>query len=123
MAMSDEDVARARNLSVDQVRQLRSLRGTTNDAIARLTDAQIRRYLRRLTMPNLPRARQAFAAAQNRIAGADPAPGAFANALRQLQGLQEVCMRRRGSGWSKQRRHQTGLRSTVRPGTGWRGYR
>src|SRR6266545_3576179 len=64
MAISDEDLARRKSISVEQVELLRRTRGATNDTLSGLTETAIRRAIRRLSFPDLPRARQAFRAEQ-----------------------------------------------------------
>src|SRR5215211_1753655 len=87
MAISDEELARAKGISVEQVRLLRQSRGSSNETLAYLPDQKLRRALRRLNYPDLPRARQAFRAKQARDdAGTIPA-GALAQALGQVQTL------------------------------------
>lgn len=60
MNISDEDLASARNISVEQVRVLRQTRGATTDSLQGLPDPALRRALRRLDYPDLPRERALF---------------------------------------------------------------
>ena len=87
MAVSDEDLARSRGISVEQVRLLRESRGTTNDTLEVLPDAGLRRALRRLNYPDLPRARHALLLDQARDDDGSIAPNALGNAFKQLRGL------------------------------------
>lgn len=58
MAISDEDLALQRGLSVELVQRLCQTRGTSNESLEQAPDAAIRRALRRLSYPDLARARQ-----------------------------------------------------------------
>ena len=58
MTISDEGLARARNLSVEQVRLLRESRGTTNETLEALPDAVLRQALHRLAYADRPELRR-----------------------------------------------------------------
>jgi hypothetical protein len=60
MAVSDEDLARAKNLSVQQIRLLRDSRGTTNQTLEAVPDAVLRQALHRLAYPDRPGLRTEF---------------------------------------------------------------
>src|SRR6266702_5023648 len=60
MSISDEDLAQARNISVEQVRLLRQSRGTTNETLEALPDAALRHSLHRLAYPRRPALRAEF---------------------------------------------------------------
>ncbi|MDX6394704.1 MAG: hypothetical protein QOJ73_5767, partial [Streptosporangiaceae bacterium] len=60
MAVSDEDLARAKNLSVQQIRSLRDSRGTTNQTLEAVPDAVLRQALHRLAYPDRPDLRTDF---------------------------------------------------------------
>jgi hypothetical protein len=64
MSVSDEDLAQARNISVEQVRLLRLSRGTTNETLEALPDAVLRQSLHRLAYPDRPALRTEFRFAQ-----------------------------------------------------------
>ncbi|MDQ0828363.1 photosystem II stability/assembly factor-like uncharacterized protein [Streptomyces achromogenes] len=66
MAISDEELARAKEIRVEQVPLLRRSRGVTNETLQRLPDAAVRRALRRLNYPDLPNARRLFRLDQER---------------------------------------------------------
>ncbi|MFF4060775.1 WD40/YVTN/BNR-like repeat-containing protein [Streptomyces sp. NPDC001668] len=66
MGISDEEVARAKNISVEQVKLLRETRGTTNETLESLSTGAIRKALRRLDFPDLPNARGLFRLQQER---------------------------------------------------------
>ena len=66
MAISDEELARAKKIRVEQVPLLRRSRGVTNETLQRLPDAAVRRALRRLNYPDLPNARWLFRLDQER---------------------------------------------------------
>jgi photosystem II stability/assembly factor-like uncharacterized protein len=87
MAISDEDLARSKEISVEQVRLLRRTRGATNDTLSGLSATAVRRAIRRLNYPDLPRARQAFRAAQARNDDGRIPPNALATALQELQAM------------------------------------
>ena len=60
MTVSDEDLARARKISIAQVRLLRASRGTTNETLEALSDAGFRQALHRLAYPDRPALRTEF---------------------------------------------------------------
>ncbi|WP_138733757.1 WD40/YVTN/BNR-like repeat-containing protein [Modestobacter excelsi] len=60
MNIPDEDLARTKNLSVEQVQVLRQTRGTTTDTLAGLSDAAVQRAIRRSEYPDMPRERALF---------------------------------------------------------------
>jgi len=60
MTVSDERLARARSLSIEQVQLLRQSRGTTNETIEALPEAALRQALHRLAYPDRPALRTAF---------------------------------------------------------------
>jgi hypothetical protein len=60
MSISDEDLAQARNIDVEQVRLLRQSRGTTNETLEALPDAGLRQALHRLAYPDRPSLRTDF---------------------------------------------------------------
>ena len=72
MSASDEDLARARNLSVEQVRLLRRSRGTTNETLEALPDRALRQALHKLAYPDRPALRAEFRFRQ--AAGGDTRP-------------------------------------------------
>ncbi|MEV6055685.1 hypothetical protein [Streptomyces sp. NPDC052107] len=66
MALSDEQLAQSKNITVEQVQQLRRSRGTTNETLETLSEGAVRRALRRLNYPDLPNARRAYRLKQER---------------------------------------------------------
>lgn len=60
MSVSDEDLARARDLSVEQVRLLRQSQGTTNETLKALPDWALRQALHELAYPDRPALRAEF---------------------------------------------------------------
>lgn len=60
MTVSDEALAQAKGISVEQVRVLRESRGTTNETIGILSEGAIRRALLRLEHPDRPALRAEF---------------------------------------------------------------
>jgi photosystem II stability/assembly factor-like uncharacterized protein len=86
MSVSDEDLARARNISVEQVRYLRRSRGTTNETLAALPDRTLRQALHRLAYPDRPalRAEFRFRQAQGSRTGEPPPQNAAETAVTEL---------------------------------------
>ncbi|MFF0427170.1 WD40/YVTN/BNR-like repeat-containing protein [Streptomyces sp. NPDC004520] len=66
MTLSDEQLAQAKDISVEQVRLLRRSRGATNETLDGLPVTAVRRALRRLDYPDLPNARVLFRYEQER---------------------------------------------------------
>src|SRR5688572_1532107 len=66
MPISDDELARSKNISVAQVEQLRMSRGATNDTLDGLSDAALRRAIRRLGYPDLALERARFRLEQER---------------------------------------------------------
>src|SRR6266508_4315286 len=87
MAISDEDLARRKEISVAQVRLLRRTRGATNDTLSGLSTTAVQRAIRRLSYPDLPRVRQAFRAAQARNDDGRIPPNALGRALEELRAM------------------------------------
>lgn len=94
MAISDEELASIRNISVEQLRLLRQTRGTTNDTLERLPEAGMRRAIRRLNYPDMPRARQEFRAAQARNDDGRIPANALGKALKRLRTLRAKALKR-----------------------------
>ena len=86
MSISDEDLARARNISVEQVRYLRRSRGTTNETLEALPDRTLRQALHRLAYPDRPalRAEFRFRQAQGSRTGEPPPQNAAETAVTEL---------------------------------------
>ena len=74
MTISDEGLARARNISVEQLRRVRASRGTTNETLAVLPDSVLRQALHRLACPGRPGLRAEFRYRQARGDGGEPPP-------------------------------------------------
>jgi photosystem II stability/assembly factor-like uncharacterized protein len=87
MPISDEELARAKEISVDQVRLLRASRGATNDTLRELPAPGVRRALRRLNYPDLPRARATFRLEQERGDDGTVPADALRSAFAALQSL------------------------------------
>jgi photosystem II stability/assembly factor-like uncharacterized protein len=84
MAISDEDLARDRDISVERLRLLRESRGTTNETLAGLSAPAFRRAVQRLTYRDRPAARAEFRLLQSLgDAGREPPPGAVETAVRE----------------------------------------
>jgi photosystem II stability/assembly factor-like uncharacterized protein len=85
MTISDDDLARAKNIRVEQVRLLRESRGTTNETLEALPDAAIWSALRSLTYPDRPALRAEFRSQQQLgDDGAEPPPRAVETAVNEL---------------------------------------
>lgn len=95
MAISDEELASAKNISVTQVMLLRQTRGTTNDTLDQVPEGAIRRAIRRLNYPDMPRARQEFRAAQARNDDGRIPPNALGKALKALRSLRAKAVARK----------------------------
>src|SRR5688500_8916993 len=87
MALSDEDLARRKNIAIGLVEVLRRTRGATNETLDGLSESAIRRAIRRVNYPDMPRARQAFRAAQARNDDGRIPPNALGRALKELRAL------------------------------------
>ena len=60
MAISDDEVAGQRGITVDQVRQLKKFRGLTNEALQKVSKGRLLRTVRKLEYPDMPRVRTQF---------------------------------------------------------------
>jgi hypothetical protein len=87
MAMSDEELARARAITVEQVRLLRQVRGLPAEAIEIMPELTLRRAMRRLEYPDLAGQRAAFRLLQQRDDEGRIPPEAQLTAMRQLDSL------------------------------------
>src|SRR3954451_22446015 len=83
MPISDDELARAKEITLEEVRLLRETRGTTNDTLAALPLGAVRRGGRRLHYPALPRERAAFRREQERGDDGTTPPEGPGIALRQ----------------------------------------
>ncbi|MFC8662870.1 WD40/YVTN/BNR-like repeat-containing protein [Streptomyces sp. NPDC057199] len=87
MTISDEELARSKNISVDQVQLLCRARGTTNETLEALPEAAVRRALLRLDFPDLPTARGLFRLKQERSDDGSVRPHALGTAYEQVKAL------------------------------------
>lgn len=94
MAISDEDLAKRKNIAVELVPLLRRTRGATNETLYGLSEAAVQRAVRRLNYPDMPRARQAFRAAQARNDDGRIPPNALGKALKELRALRAKPVRK-----------------------------
>jgi hypothetical protein len=94
MAISDDQLASARGITVDQVRLLRQTRGATNETLQRLPDGAMRRAIRRLNYPDMPRARHAFRTAQSRNDDGRIPPNGLGRAVKQLRAVRSRAARK-----------------------------
>lgn len=81
MSISDEALAEQHKISVDQVRLLRQTRGATNETLQGLSAPALRRAIRRLNYPDLPRLRHSHELAQARDDRGRVAPNALDHAV------------------------------------------
>ena len=81
---------KAKSITVEQVRLLRESRGATNSTLQGMKEGALRRAIRRLDYPDLPRARQQQLLAISRDDAGQVQPGALARAL-----IEVSAMRRR----------------------------
>lgn len=88
MAITDEQLAQSKGIQVAQVQLLRESRGASNDTLGGLPPAALRRAIRRLNVPDLPRARHAFRLQQERDDHGDVPANALADAVAQLHAMQ-----------------------------------
>ena len=88
--ISDDDLAKDKSITVEQVRLLRESRGATNGTLQGMKEGALRRAIRRLDYPDLPRARQQQLLAVSRDDAGRVQPGALARAL-----IEVSAMRRR----------------------------
>ncbi|MGY1579325.1 WD40/YVTN/BNR-like repeat-containing protein [Streptomyces sp. MN13] len=84
MTVSDEELARAKHISVEQVVLLRELRGATNETLEGLSEASVHYALRRLDYPDMPTARGMFRMEQERGDDGRVPAHALGSALEQL---------------------------------------
>jgi photosystem II stability/assembly factor-like uncharacterized protein len=90
VAVTDEDLASEKGVRPALIPLLRQARGATNETLQGLSEAAIKRAVRRLNNPDVPRARQAFRAEQSADdAGAIP-PNALGRALKELRRLRKA---------------------------------
>lgn len=83
----DRRAAKARALTVGQVQLLQMRRGLTATAVRTMPEPALRRAVRRLDYPDLPRAREALRLLQARAESGAIPPNALPNALRQLDSV------------------------------------
>ena len=88
--ISDDELAKDKSITVEQVRLLRESRGATNSTLQGMKEGALRRAIRRLDYPDLPRARQQQLLAVSRDDAGQVQPGALARAL-----IEVSAMRRR----------------------------
>lgn len=93
MAISDQDLATQRGLSVELVQRLRQTRGTSNDSLEHAPDGAIRRALRRLNYPDLARARQQHLLKQSRDDDGRLPTHALADAVQQVTSMRANAVR------------------------------
>ena len=87
MAMSDDELAQARGIAVEQVRLLRRVRGLPAEAIEVMPDMKLMRAVRRLEYPDLAGQRAAFRLLQQRDDQGQIPPEALLRAMRELDSL------------------------------------
>ncbi len=85
MALSDQSLAEKRGISVEMVRVLRQTRGTSNESLEQLPEGALQRALRRLSYPDLARARHLHLLKRARGDDGQIPRNALARALAQLK--------------------------------------
>lgn len=83
-AVTDQQVAKQKNLSIQRVQQIQMTRGISNEAILKLPESTLRRTVRRADYPDMPRARQAFRLQQERDDTGQVRPNGLSVALSEL---------------------------------------
>ena len=86
-SQSDAQIVEKLGIPIEQVQQLHSLRGMSNQILDQMPAALLPRVIRRLSQPDLPEARIAFRALQERSGKGGPPANARINALQQLKAL------------------------------------
>ncbi|MFL6333274.1 MAG: WD40/YVTN/BNR-like repeat-containing protein [Pyrinomonadaceae bacterium] len=81
---SSDEVAKERNLAVEQVTQLHKKRGLSNKTLSALPDEKLRRLLLKLEYPNFARLREDFRFLQERNENGVVPSNAIVNALSQM---------------------------------------
>jgi len=94
MAISDEELAQRKNIAVELVTVLRRSRGATNETLNGLSETAIQRAIRRINYPDMPRARQAFRAAQAQNDDGRIPANALGRALKELRALRVKVVRK-----------------------------
>ncbi|URM89095.1 hypothetical protein LUW75_02655 [Streptomyces sp. MRC013] len=84
MIIPDEELARAKHISVEQVVLLRESRGTTNETLAEMPEGAVRQALVHLDHPDLPTERGLFRLEQERDDDGEVPEQALETALGQL---------------------------------------
>jgi hypothetical protein len=98
MTISNKRLARIRKISVEVVELLRKSRGTTNATLERLPEGALRRAIRRLNYPDMPRARHEFTLSQARDDSGRIALNALGKAFKELRALRAGLKRPRVAG-------------------------
>jgi hypothetical protein len=87
---TDDEISKKRGITNEQVAILRQMRGLTNEALEKISTGRLRRSVRRLDYPDMPRARQAFRLLSLKDEIGNVSPGGLALAFRQSQRLQKA---------------------------------
>lgn len=90
MAISDEDLAARRKITVDQVQLLQATRGTTNESLEKMPEGALLRALRRLNYPDMPRARHEYLLTQARDDHGRIPANALAKAFREARSMRKA---------------------------------
>jgi hypothetical protein len=98
MAISNESLASARKISVEQVQLLQKTRGTTNETLEKMPQGALLRAIRRLNYPDMPRARHAFLLVQARDDQGRIPPNAIAKAFKEARAMRSRAPRARIAG-------------------------
>src|SRR6476646_6907701 len=87
VAAAERRVAEARGLTVGQVQLLESRRGMSQQVLRTVPESVVKRAIRRLDYPDMPRAREAFRLLQSKDEHGTVAANALPNAIRQLDSV------------------------------------
>ncbi len=85
--LTDEDLARERRITVEQVRELKAELGASNEVLSQLSEQRLRQQLLELRYPDLPRLRASFLLLKERDASGNVPTDALPKALQQLDSL------------------------------------
>jgi hypothetical protein len=87
---TDDEVGEKRGITAEQVAILREVRGLTDEALEKISAGRLRRAVRRLDYPDMPRARQAFRLLSSKDERGNISPTNLARAFHQSQRMRTV---------------------------------
>ncbi len=89
MALSDQELAARRGITVEQLDKIRMLRGTSNEAIEHASAGAMRKAMRKLAFPNAAQDRQAFDAIARKGDSGKVPKGGVAKAVKQCSAMRQ----------------------------------